>query len=129
MPQHSQWLYSQLYAGNYNELPWFRQSLQPSAGNDVNGMRGDATDAIPLSSNRNAEHHQQQANDKRNAATLPTCLGDKENCASPPVTSTKRTPSPKDDIEIVTQSNNVVKAKSDSLKCRTPKQVDVWRPY
>lgn len=28
IPQPSQWLYSQLYGSNYNELPWLRSSLQ-----------------------------------------------------------------------------------------------------
>lgn len=51
-------------------------------------------------------------------------LATKEASASPPVSSTKRTPSPQDD-----NASNVAKAKSDSLKCRTPKHVDVWRPY
>lgn len=118
MPQPGQWLYSQLY-GNYNELPWLRSSLQSS-----NGFRLTAgADAISAQSDPN------ESSATKRSITLISHLDDeKEASASPPVTSTKRTPSPHDDIEIVSNTSPV-KPKSDSLKCRTPKHVDVWRPY
>lgn len=142
MPQPSQWLYSQLYGGNYNELPWFRSSLQSANGN--NGLRSinnsnnnntaspnNGNDSILTQTNphpnatNNDQFDQTTATTKRNVTLISHLDDEKETSASPPVTSSKRTPSPQDDIEIVSQT----KAKSDSLKCRTAKHVDVWRPY
>lgn len=117
IPQPSQWLYSQLY-GNY-DLPWFR-STQQASGHRLNGEP-------------NAEETTARDNlclAKRSLALISHQDDEHETCASPPVTSTKRTPSPDDDIEIITNS------KSDggsggfgAIKCRTSKQNDVWRPY
>lgn len=49
-----------------------------------------------------------------------------ETCLSPPVSSTKRTPSPDDDIEIVggRSPDNL-----GAIKSRAVKHADVWRPY
>lgn len=135
MPQPSQWLYSQLYGNNYNELPWFRSSLQTVNGNGlrfITNNNATANDSIltPANSLANDTNTNEQQFDsattiKRNVTLISHLDDEKETSASPPVTSTKRTPSPQDDIEIVSQT----KAKSDSLKCRTAKHVDVWRPY
>lgn len=130
------WLYSQLYGGNYNELPWLRSSLQ-SNGSGVNGLRLNNTgvnnnDTILAQSNSlciesNNEHS--FGNTKRSITLISHLDEEKETSASPPVTSTKRTPSPhEDDIEIVSNTSSV-KTKSDSLKCRATKHADVWRPY
>lgn len=40
MPHPSQWLYSQLYGGNYNELPWFRTSIQSAHNNGIRLLTG-----------------------------------------------------------------------------------------
>ncbi|XP_031629353.1 uncharacterized protein LOC116344761 [Contarinia nasturtii] len=131
IPQPSQWLYSQLYGGNYNELPWLRTSLQ-SNGNGFRLNSGiNNNDTILAQSNSlciesNNEH---SFGTKRSITLISHLDEEKETSASPPVTSTKRTPSPhEDDIEIVSNTSSA-KTKSDSLKCRTTKHVDVWRPY
>lgn len=131
--QPSQWLYSQLYGGNYNELPWLRSSLQSSNGN---GFRlttdaNNANDSISTQSNSlctESNNEPFERGTKRSITLISHLDDEKEASASPPVTSTKRTPSPHDDIEIVSNTSPV-KPKSDSLKCRTSKHVDVWRPY
>lgn len=145
--QPSQWLYSQLYGGNYNELPWLRSSLQTSNGNGFRlasggggagggggiGGTNNANDSILTQSNSlctDANTDSSFERGTKRSITLISHLDDeKEASASPPVTSTKRTPSPHDDIEIVSNTSPTVKPKSDSLKCRTSKHVDVWRPY
>lgn len=140
MPQPSQWLYSQLYGGNYNELPWLRSSLQSTNGNGFRltaaaaaaaACTNQANESMLIQSNAMCSDSNVDAfeHGQKRSVTLISHLDDeKEASASPPVTSTKRTPSPQDDIEIVSHTS-AVKPKSDSLKCRTPKHVDVWRPY
>lgn len=149
MPQPSQWLYTQLYGANYNELPWLRSTLQSTNGNRL--MAGCANnvsaETILTQSNRplctDIDAFERGGDGggsgggggggsaNRRCVTLISHLDDeKEASASPPVTSTKRTPSPHDDIEIVCNTIPVKPSKGDSsLKCRTPKHVDVWRPY
>lgn len=131
IPQPSQWLYSQLYGGNYNELPWLRSSLQSTTnGNGFRLMTGTNNDTISSQLNpiANNESNNDAFGTKRSITLISHLDEEKETSESPPVTSTKRTPSPHDDIEIVSNTN-AVKPKSDSLKCRTKKHVDVWRPY
>lgn len=148
MPQPSQWLYSQLYGANYNELPWLRTTLQSTNGNRLMAGCANNTSAEtiltqsnhPLCTDVDAIERGGGGGDgngvggggaNRRCVTLISHLDDeKEASASPPVTSTKRTPSPHDDIEIVCNTSPVKPSKGDSsLKCRTPKHVDVWRPY
>lgn len=155
MPQPSQWLYSQLYGANYNEqLPWLRSTLQSTNGNRLmagcTNNNANANESALAQSNHSlctdsqAETLERTGGNSssggggsggdasnRRCITLISHLDDeKEASASPPVTSTKRTPSPHDDIEIVCNTTPVKPSKSDSsLKCRTPKHVDVWRPY
>lgn len=132
IPQPSQWLYSQLYGGNYNELPWLRTSLQSTNGNGFRLTGETNNDTISTQSNSLCTDSNNEPFDRatKRSITLISHLDDeKETSASPPVTSTKRTPSPQDDIEIVSHTSQV-KPKSDSLKCRTSsKHTDVWRPY
>lgn len=135
MPQPSQWLYSQLY-GNYNELPWLRTSLQTSSNTNANGFRltggNGSSVAGDLSAATNSPNEHFDHAIKRSVTLISHQDDDKETSTSPPVTSTKRTPSPDISNECIstTENNNTIhKAKSDSLKCRTPKQTDVWRPY
>lgn len=116
IPQPSQWLYSQLY-GNY-DLPWFRSTLQangPSLTGESNADETTTRDHLGLA--------------KRSVALISHQDDEHETCTSPPVTSTKRTPSPDDDIEIVTKSKNDDSSGFGAMKCRTSKQNDVWRPY
>lgn len=147
MPQPSQWLYTQLYGANYNELPWLRSTLQSTNGNRL--MAGCANNVSaetiltqsnhPLCADADAFERGGDRGDggsggggaNRRCVTLISHLDDeKEPSASPPVTSTKRTPSPHSDIEIVCNTIPGKPSKGDSsLKCRTPKHVDVWRPY
>lgn len=133
IPQPSQWLYSQLYGSNYNELPWLRSSLQSTNGNGFRlaaGTNNGGGDSIlaqnSLCTDSNNEPFERAT--KRSITLISHLDDEKEASASPPVTSTKRTPSPQDDIEIVCNTSPA-KPKSDSLKCRTSKHVDVWRPY
>lgn len=142
MPQPSQWLYSQLY-GNYNEFPWLRTSLQSSSnggggsssstGNGFRLIGASASSAVGESNattNSPGEHFDSAI--KRSVTLISHQEDDKETSTSPPVTSTKRTPSPdnvNDCISTTNNNNTIHKAKSDSLKCRAPKHADVWRPY
>lgn len=115
MPQPSQWLYSQLY-NNYNDLPWFRNTLQSN-----NGFR------LPPNTNDDADHRELNINLAKRSVTLISHNDEEvENCLSPPVSSTKRTPSPDDDIEIVSirKSDHL-----NPLKSRSVKNANVWRPY
>lgn len=133
IPQPSQWLYSQLYGANYNELPWLRSSLQSSNGNGFRLTPGtnNANETILTQSNSlctDSNNETFERGTKRSITLISHLEDEKEASASPPVTSTKRTPSPHDDIEIVSNTSSV-KPKSDSLKCRTSKHTDVWRPY
>lgn len=125
MPQPSQWLYSQLY-GNYNDLPWFRNTLQASNNNSnfrANNSNGDTTllkqrDLLNLG-NGNGNLI------KRSVTLITHRNDDMENRQSPPVSSTRRSPTPDSDVEVTSK-------KSDScgaIRCRTPKHADVWRPY
>lgn len=152
MPQPSQWLYSQLYGANYNELPWLRSTLQSTNGNRLMAgcTNNNANETIlsqanhALCSDTNVDALERGGDGSggnggnsdgsignRRCITLISHLDDeKEASASPSVTSTKRTPSPHNDIEIVCNTSPVKSSKSDSsLKCRTAKHVDVWRPY
>lgn len=131
IPQPSQWLYSQLY-NNYSDLPWFRNTLQ--SGNGANGFRLPATASGAGAANTGIDGldesgHRHSLNLAKRAVTLISHNDDEmDHCLSPPVSSSKRTPSPDDDIEIVAASRK----SSDHLgaiKTRSAKNVDVWRPY
>lgn len=125
MPQPSQWLYSQLY-GNY-DLQWFRSTLQSGSSNGLRLAAGAAStvDLTAETENGSRDH----LNVAKRAVTLITHQEDDHDVStSPPVTSTKRTPSPDEEITVVAKT----KADEDGvgpIKCRTPKQTDVWRPY
>lgn len=124
MPQPSQWLYSQLY-GNYNDLPWFRTSI-PANGNN-NGVRLiNIADQEKPGDELTSEH---MSLSKRSVTLISHQDDEPDTCPSPPVTSTKRTPSPDDVIEIVTNHKNRIDTGVGAIKCRTPKHTDVWRPY
>lgn len=130
MPQPTQWLYSQLYGNsNYNDLPWFRSSIQSNNNNNNNGFRLIGANCNGSDTDESIRNHLNLA--KRTVTLISHQNEEPETCTSPPVTSTKRTPSPDDVIEIV--ANSTHKSKNENslgpVKCRTPKQNDVWRPY
>lgn len=146
LPQPNQWLYNHLY-NNYQDFPWLRHSL--------------GTDAV---ANGNAEGSGSSRNEASSSATglsfikrsitLITNNNDKENdsdvqsSSSPPVSSTKRSPSPEltletvrtkrkrsASVESITNENvNEINRKAENFINRTRlgagvKQSDVWRPY
>lgn len=132
MPQPSQWLYSQLY-NNYNDLPWFRNTLQsnnngsfrlPTAGNNSNN---NIDDSGAIGGQRDLTNLTLA---KRSVTLISHNDDDVENCLSPPVSSTKRTPSPTDDIEIVSNRKSSSEHHLGAIKgSRSVKNADVWRPY
>ncbi|XP_055710565.1 runt-related transcription factor 1 isoform X2 [Phlebotomus papatasi] len=121
IPPPSQWLYTQLY-GNYHDFPWFRNSL--SSGNTFRGGTSpESTESPPVLV-------------KRSSVTLISHTGhdtvnsgkeETDNRQSPPVSSTKRSPSPEDIEE--TRSEKKLDTIGAANRCRTPKHSDVWRPY
>lgn len=127
MPHPSHWFYTQLYGtAGYGDLPWFRTTLP--TGSNANQNNEFRLLGTPNNSDLLDEHVRLNLV-KRSITLISHSTDDEvETCSSPPVTSTKRTPSPDDDIEIVTSNSK----KSDTfgpIKSRTPKHVDVWRPY
>ncbi|XP_058817182.1 segmentation protein Runt isoform X2 [Topomyia yanbarensis] len=151
IPQPNHWLYNQLY-GNYQELPWFRQSL--FAGTNKNTSSSDIKDSLDSPKGNDT------AGTKR-CITVVSSNGEEEedspprkmNIAeeeeedrrknSPSVTSTKRSPSPEvispvpcDDtlsgLTILERSPKLRRSASLSEKPSRGQQVkqgDVWRPY
>lgn len=122
MPQPSQWLYSQLY-GNY-DLQWFRSTLQ---SNNANSLR------LTSGSGNLQELNSRTENDhltlgKRTVTLISHQDNEREGSTSPPVSSSKRTPSPEEEITVVAKEIEDGDGVGP-IKCRTPKQNDVWRPY
>lgn len=149
LPQPNQWLYNHLY-NNYHDFPWLRHTLGTNPG--VNG------------SPENSENVRNEAASssssglsfiKRSITLLTnTSSNDKENdsdvqsSSSPPVSSTKRSPSPElicetptvkrkrsASVESITkQSVSDINRKTENFISRSRivagvKQNDVWRPY
>ncbi|GAB0094034.1 uncharacterized protein DMENIID0001_092480 [Sergentomyia squamirostris] len=122
IPPPSQWLYTQLY-GNYHDFPWFRNTL--SSGNTFRGGTSpESTESPP-------------GLVKRSSVTLISHSGhdvassakeEADNRNSPPVTSTKRSPSP-EEIEETTSEKKLDTIGAAERRSRTPKHSDVWRPY
>ncbi|XP_053948857.1 segmentation protein Runt [Anastrepha ludens] len=139
LPQPSQWLYTQLY-GNYSDFPWFRSNVagdvlaQPVAGvpqaelPDANNLPAAAVAAVDAGTNG--------VNLVKRCVTLISHSPDVENAnpnASPPVTSTRRSPSPVETIDLddvsTTSRTELERGGYGPIRCRTPKSADVWRPY
>lgn len=144
LPQPNQWLYNHLY-NNYHDFPWLRHTLGTNATAD--GAVNSRTEAssssasglsfikrsITLLTNNNS-------NDKENDS-------DVQSSSSPPVSSTKRSPTPElaepvankrkrsASVESLTKENaSEINRKADGFMNRTRmgagvKQNDVWRPY
>ncbi|XP_011177199.2 segmentation protein Runt isoform X1 [Zeugodacus cucurbitae] len=136
LPQPSQWLYTQLY-GNYNEFPWFR-----GAGNAVgDGLTQPLPGALPAevpsaTSLTATDAASDGVNLVKRCVTLISHSPDVENAnpnASPPVTSTRRSPSPVetidlDDVSTISRTE-LERSEFGPIRCHTPKATDVWRPY
>ena len=144
LPQPNQWLYNHLY-NNYHDFPWLRHTLASNStangGTENTGnTRTEASSSsglnfikrsITLLTNNNS-------NDKENDS-------DVQSSSSPPVSSTKRSPSPdlvpeldskrkrSVSVESITRENiNEINRKAESFINRRGagvKQNDVWRPY
>lgn len=126
IPQPSQWLYTQLYS-NYNEMPWFRNSMNgPFRNADTATVTGKypsmdlAKRAVKLIS------HQSDSGENDAVARV----------SSPPVTSSRQSPDTiaadddGDDQDVEVVVTTCKKGETiGPIRCRTPKQVDVWRPY
>ncbi|KAH8238277.1 hypothetical protein KR032_002277 [Drosophila birchii] len=159
LPQSSQWLYSQLY-GNYSDLPWLRNAAAAAAAN-VAPERGQEAGSMPAGGLSNPDHD--GVNLIKRCVTLITHNPpDAENAnpnASPPVSSTRRSPSPVETIDLDDVSTTSRSASGSSggglglgtlgvsvgvdggvgvggglgggpIRTRTPKPSgDVWRPY
>ncbi|CAD7091551.1 unnamed protein product [Hermetia illucens] len=115
IPQPSQWLYTQLY-GNYHDFPWFRNS---STSNNIQ--------QAPLNPEQNNNETSGVNLVKRSVTLISHSEKDNEseNQNSPPVTSTRRSPSPEENEEKVCGKAGSLGA----IRSRTPKHTDVWRPY
>ncbi|KAM8719361.1 hypothetical protein ACLKA7_011990 [Drosophila subpalustris] len=132
LPQSSQWLYTQLY-GSYSELPWLRSAAAAAAASTAPQqpeaaahptVSTDATDGVNLI--------------KRCVTLITHNPPDAENAnpnASPPVSSTRRSPSPVetidlDDVSTTSRSASGSSGAGGPIRTRTPKPTaDVWRPY
>ncbi|XP_037939399.1 uncharacterized protein LOC119672423 [Teleopsis dalmanni] len=126
LPQPSQWLYSQLY-GNYSDMPWFRGAMttSPTSAGLTQSMPTAPASTTDVSNGVNLV--------KRNV-TLISHSQDNENAnpnASPPVSSTRRSPSPVETIDLddVSTTSRSGSGSFGPIRCRTPKPNDVWRPY
>lgn len=157
LPPSNQWLYNHLY-NNYQDFPWLRHSLALSTNGQLNQINGSSNS----SSNNNENITKLDPSSSgisliKRSITLLTNnngdLNDKENdsdiqsSASPPVTSTKRSPTPEmlpsnlvkrkrslSEESSATEDNFTKTSSSDTNNNRnrlipTVKQNDVWRPY
>ncbi|XP_065087068.1 segmentation protein Runt [Ochlerotatus camptorhynchus] len=111
IPQPNHWLYNQLY-GNYQELPWFRQSLFANNNNNNNSNNNNNTTPNNDSKDSLDSPKSNEANGNKRSITVVSSNGEEEEeCSprktiaiddddderrknSPSVTSTKRSPSP-----------------------------------
>uniref|UniRef100_A0A1I8P654 Runt domain-containing protein n=1 Tax=Stomoxys calcitrans TaxID=35570 RepID=A0A1I8P654_STOCA len=148
LPQPSQWLYTQLY-GNYNEFPWFRNAT-PSQAQTIpsGGIEPSTTTTTTAAGNlasANVENSTHGVNLIKRCVTLISHSGNEvgravadhikpattNSSTPPPVTSSRRSPSPVETIDLDEVSNTSRSASSSygPIRCRTPKSSDVWRPY
>lgn len=149
LPQPNQWLYNHLY-NNYNDFPWLRHTLASnSTANGSADNSGNARTEASSSSSSGLSFIKRSitlltnnnSNDKENDS-------DVQSSSSPPVSSTKRSPSPEilsgsdlvvtkrkrsASVESITKENvNEINRKAESFINRSRmgvKQNDVWRPY
>ncbi|XP_070132468.1 uncharacterized protein RunxB isoform X2 [Drosophila bipectinata] len=155
LPQSSQWLYSQLY-GSYSDLPWLRNAAAAAAASNLNPNTTPTPEGVPPTS----QDHDGVNLIKRCVTLITHNPPDAENAnpnASPPVSSSRRSPSPVETIDlddVSTTSRSASGASSGEaiggaggglagggaataavsgvgpIRNRTPKpSADVWRPY
>ncbi|XP_016996222.2 uncharacterized protein RunxB [Drosophila takahashii] len=141
LPQSSQWLYTQLY-GSYSDLPWLRNAAAAAAANISQENHPNPNVHPPLGSGSGGNPEHDGVNLIKRCVTLITHNPpDAENAnpnASPPVSSTRRSPSPVETIDLDDVSTTSRSASGSSggaggggpIRTRTPKpSADVWRPY
>ncbi|KAI8127932.1 Segmentation protein Runt [Lucilia cuprina] len=137
LPQPSQWLYTQLYS-NYQEFPWFRNSTsaQANQANVLTPSVESSTAAAPLLPSSLATDSSQGVNLIKRCVTLIShSEADNSKLTSsstpPPVTSTRRSPSPVETIDLddVSTTSRSASSTYGPIRSRTPKPSDVWRPY
>ncbi|XP_043949176.1 uncharacterized protein LOC108027488 [Drosophila biarmipes] len=140
LPQSSQWLYTQLY-GSYSDLPWLRNAAAAAAASNINP--GQEMPPLGSSGSTTGNPDHDGVNLIKRCVTLITHNPpDAENAnpnASPPVSSTRRSPSPVETIDLDDVSTTSRSASGSSghggggggpIRTRTPKpSADVWRPY
>ncbi|KAH8344520.1 hypothetical protein KR084_003015, partial [Drosophila pseudotakahashii] len=139
LPQSSQWLYTQLY-GSYSDLPWLRNAAAAAAANISQENHPNPNVHPPLGSGSGNPEHDGVNLIKRCVTLITHNPPDAENAnpnASPPVSSTRRSPSPVETIDLDDVSTTSRSASGSSggagggpIRTRTPKpSADVWRPY
>lgn len=153
LPPPNQWLYNQLY-NNYHDFPWLRHTLAAnslaSTENSATNARNDASSSSTASGlsfikrsitllTNNSGNMSEKENDS-----------DVQSSSSPPVTSTKRSPTPELPLESISSGKRKRSSSSDSMSKENVvtemtrktenfinrsrisagvKQNDVWRPY
>jgi len=143
LPQSSQWLYTQLY-GSYSDLPWLRNAAAAAAASNINPNQEIPPLGSSSSSTTGNPDHDGVNLIKRCVTLITHNPPDAENAnpnASPPVSSTRRSPSPVETIDLDDVSTTSRSASGSSghggggggggpIRTRTPKpSADVWRPY
>lgn len=150
LPQPNQWLYNHLY-NNYHDFPWLRHTL--CANSSANGGSENSESARNEAASSSSSG---LSFIKRSITLLTNNSNDKENdsdvqsSSSPPVSSTKRSPSPEitcesptskqrkrsASVESITKENvNEINRKTENFITSRGrivagvKQNDVWRPY
>lgn len=131
IPPSSQWLYNQLY-GNQQEFPWFRHHLlsnsqqtngtnfrlQPPSINEGNNNNNNELNLGTAGMNL-VKKQLEEVDEQEN-------LNEKET--SPPVSSSKRSPSPELRTKVKKRSTNML-LETKKISANEGKQADVWRPY
>lgn len=138
LPQPNQWLYNHLY-NNYNDFPWLRHSLTSSSTEPSNSTKIETQSPASSGLSFLKRSITLLTNDKENDS-------DVQSSSSPPVSSTKRSPSPEliveskrskrsSSVESITNENvNEINRQTENFINRSRtlagvKQNDVWRPY
>ncbi|XP_039429935.1 segmentation protein Runt, partial [Culex pipiens pallens] len=151
IPQPNHWLYNQLY-GNYQELPWFRQSalFNPSLTSPPSTITDGKEDNSLDSPKSTTDAKRPLAVDGEDApprklqAVTEATVDDPDQDQPPSVSSTKRSPSPPgspcttDSVASVTileraSTPTMARFRKGSRfhqqQLQQGKQGDVWRPY
>ncbi|KAH8397944.1 hypothetical protein KR222_006845 [Zaprionus bogoriensis] len=138
LPQSSQWLYTQLY-GSYSDLPWLRSAAAAAAASTAPQQQQQQQEQAAAAAHPLAASEADGVNLIKRCVTLITHNPpDAENAnpnASPPVSSTRRSPSPVetidlDDVSTTSRSASGSSGAGGPIRTRTPKPTaDVWRPY